>query len=144
MRAKGQSQIIQFMMFFVIGLAIFIVISNVFNERLEFYAGDVADANRKLINTHFSALMVQAMVSCKECDEFSSTTKIGNITASSVTEVGVNDEKLSVISQPQGIEFSSGAHNMLASLAGAGGSALSTEPIILSYSKTQNILRVLQ
>jgi hypothetical protein len=144
MRAKGQSQIIQFMMFFIIGLAIFIVVSNVFNDRLDFYGKDVADANRKLLNTHFSALVVQAMVSCKECDEFSSTTKIGNVTAGSVTEVGVNDEELAVISQPQGTEFSGGAHNMLEGLVAAGGSALSTQPIMISYSKTQNILRVLQ
>lgn len=144
MFSKGQSQIVQFMMFFIIGLAIFIVVSNVFNDRLDFYGKDVTDANRKLLNTHFSALVVQAMVSCKECDEFSSSTKIGNVTANSVTEVGVNDEELAVISQPQGIEFSSSAHNMLAGLVAAGGSALSTEPIVISYSKTQNILRVLQ
>jgi hypothetical protein len=144
MRAKGQSQIIQFMLFFLIGLAIFIIVGNVFKDRLDFYTADVVDANRKLINTHFSGLIVQSMVSCKECDRFNSTTKIANQTAGYASEVGVNDQYLTVLSQPGGLMFQSQAHNMLLSVAAAGGSALSTRPITLSYSKNQNILRIFQ
>lgn len=142
MRFKGQSQIIQFILFFMIGLALFLTIGGVFRGRLDFFAEDIADQNRKTINGYFSGLMVEELVSCKECDNVNLTTKLSNTTAGSFTQVGLNSTYLTTLSQPGAKQFSGKAHNLLAYLSGAGGLATSNRPIVLSYSKNQNILRV--
>ncbi len=143
MRSKGQSQIIQFILFFMIGLALFLTIGGVFRGRIDFFAEDIAEANRRMINTYFSALTIQSLVSCKECDNFNSTTRLVNTTAGSFTQVGLNGTSLLTLSQPGGKQYAGTAHSMLSQLTGAAGLALSAKPIILSYSKNQNILRVL-
>lgn len=144
MSCKGQSQIIQFIMFFMIGLALFLAIGGVFRGRLDFFADDIAEQNRKTINSYFSALAVQSLVTCKECDSFNFTTRLANTTAGSFTQVGLNNTNIITLSQPGGKQYATVAHNALLNLVGAGGLVLSSKPIILSYSKNQNILRVFQ
>lgn len=142
MPAKGQSQIIQFALFFLIGLVVFLIISGAFKGRVDFYGQDIADENRKLVNTYFSALIANAVLTCKECDSFSVRTKLQNTTIGKITEVGLTNTYLTVISRPGREEYRTNAHNLLLSLVAAGGSARSQETIILSYLKNQNILRV--
>lgn len=139
---KGQSQIIQFILFFMIGLALFLTIGGVFRGRIDIFADDIADQNRKLINSYFSSLAVQALVTCKECDGYNVTTRLSNTTAGSYTQVGLNDTNLVTISQPGGRRYDGSAHGLLMQLEGAGGLATTSRPIILSYSKNQGILRV--
>jgi hypothetical protein len=144
MPAKGQTQIIQFALFFLIGLVIFLVVSGAFKGRVDFYGEDIATENRKLISTHFSALIANAVLTCKECESVSIRTKLQNTTVGKVTEVGVTNTYLSVISRPGREEYRSNVHNLLLSLVAAGGSGRSQETIILSYLKNQNILRIFQ
>lgn len=142
MAAKAQSQIIQFILFFMIGLALFLTIGGVFRGRLDFFTEDIAEQNRRTINNYFSALTVGALVSCKECDSFNITTKLSNTTAGSFTQVALNSTDLITLTQPGAKQYSGKAHNLIASLVGAGGVGTSNRPIVLSYSKNQNILRV--
>lgn len=143
MLAKGQSQIVQFIMFFMIGLALFLTIGNVFRGRLDLFTDEIADENRQMINKYFSALTIESLVSCKECDNFNITTKLSNTTAGSFTQIGLSNTNIVTVTLPGNRQYSSTAHNMLSELAAAGGLAISNKPIILSYSKNQNILRVL-
>lgn len=140
--SKGQSQVIQFILFFMIGLALFLTIGGVFRGRVDFFAEDIAEQNRRTINSYFSAIAIEALVSCKECDNFNSTTRMSNTTAGSFTQIALNDTNLIAISLPGGKQHATSAHNILLGLAGAGGLQISSKPIVLSYSKNQNILRV--
>ena len=145
MSAKGQSQIIQFMMFFMIGLAMFLTIGGVFRGRLDFFSSDISEENRKLVATYFSSLAIQSIVSCKECDDVNITTKISNTTAGSFTQVLLAGPNIVTSTQPGGAStYTTSAHNILSVLTAASGSAISAKPIILSYSNNQKVLELLQ
>jgi len=143
MPTKGQSQVIQFVLFFMIGLALFISISGTFRGRIDVFTDDIADQNRKTINSYFSALSVKELVSCKECDNINITTKISNTTAGAFTQVWLNTTHLVTITQPGAARYATTMHNLTRGLVDAGGLQISSKPIILSYNKTQNILRIL-
>jgi hypothetical protein len=144
MSAKGQSQIFQFILFFVIGLALFIAISGIFKGSVDNSAKDISAANRELINNHFSVLAVHAIATCKECDNYNTTVRLSNTTAGSFTQVVLTPGRLATITLPGGSEHQSSAHNMLSSLSNAIGLGSSGKPIILSYSKAQNIMELKQ
>lgn len=146
MPSKGQSQVIQFIMFFMIGLALFLTIGGVFRGRVDFFADDIASQNRMTVNSYFSALAVSEMVDCKGCDNVNITTRLSNTTAGSFMQLFLDPRdgrSLTTISQPGGANYTSGAHGLLASLSNLAGVQTSNKNIILSYSKNQNILRVL-
>ena len=144
MMLKGQSQIIQFLMFFMIGLAIFLIIAGAFRDKLDFFAEDITGKNREVINNYFSALSVQALVTCKQCDNVNISTRLTNTTAGAITQVGFNNTNLVTISKPGNKEYSSTTHGLLEDLTAATGVVLSSKPIVLSYTKNQNILRIVQ
>lgn len=140
--SKGQSQIIQFMMFFMIGLVLFLAISGVFRGRLDFFAEDIADQNRRLISGYFSALAVNELVTCKQCDNVNITTVLVNTTAGSFSQVRLNNSFLAAFSPPTPGESALTVHNLLAEVSTKLGSAVSNRPIILTYSRGQSILEV--
>lgn len=142
MPAKGQSQIVQFIMFFMIGLALFLAIGGVFRDRLDLFSEDIADQNRRLIGAHFSALAVQGLVSCKECDSFNVTTRLINTTAGAFSQVSLNDTYLTARSPPTPGESALTVHGLLEGVSTKLGSAISNRPITLSYSRGQSILEV--
>lgn len=140
---KGQSQVVQFVLFFMIGLALFLSIGGVFRGRVDVFTEDIADQNRKTLNSYFSALAVKELASCKGCDNINITTRISNTTAGAFTQIALNNTHLTTITQPGAERYWTTAHNLTRGLAAAAGLQISSKPIILSYNKTQNILRIL-
>jgi len=140
---KGQSQVIQFVLFFMIGLALFLSIGGVFRGRIDVFTDDIADQNRKTLNSHFSALIVKELAGCKGCDNINITTRLSNTTAGAFTQVLLNNTHLTTITQPGSERYWTTAHNLTRGLTAAGGIQISSKPIVLSYNKTQNILRIL-
>jgi hypothetical protein len=141
--SKGQSQVIQFILFFMIGMAIFLSIGGLFRGRVDIFADDIAAQNRKMLNSYFSALIVKELVTCKGCDNINITTRLSNTTAGAFTQIALNNTHLTTITQPGADRYWTTAHNLTLSLTAAGGLQISSKPIIISYNKTQNILRIL-
>ncbi len=146
MAMKGQSQIIQFILFFMIGMAVFFWIGTTFRDRVDVFSGDILEFNRREMNSHFSALAVQGLTQCKQgCENVNFTTRLSNTTAGAFTEFSLNSSHLTVTSRPDNDEFAGEMHNATYGINKIG-KVTSNKPIVLSYSKNQNIieLRVLQ
>ena len=140
--SSGQSLVVQFILFFVIGLFLFIFIGNVFRAQSLLFREDVATAGRKLFGSYLSALIVTAYDSCKECDNVVIRGKIQNTTGSYFHQVQLSSAGLRISSIPDGQTYQSSAHNLNAETWS--GSAYSVKTIIFTLSKNQNNLVVSQ
>ena len=141
---KGQTQIVQFILFFMIGLAVFLSIGGVFRGQLDTFGNSVADSSRKLVASYFSAISISAIDSCKECDNFNTTIQLQNRTANFFLEVLGTRDGLDVRTQPGNETYESSLHNLVISLVESSGFGASIGPIVLSFNKNQNKLRVVQ
>ena len=141
---KAQSQIVQFILFFMIGLGVFLSIGSYFRGRLDIFGDTVAESSRKLTASYFSAISINAISSCKECDNINTTIKLQNRTANFFIEVTGTPNGFNAMTQPGNESFSSAIHNLVLSISGVNGTGASDEPIVLSFNKNQNKLRVVQ
>jgi flagellar basal body-associated protein FliL len=138
---KGQYLIIQFVLFFLIGLSVFIAFGHIFKLKADTFREDVADSTRKLINSYISSLVINFFDNCKGCDLVNVSIRIENKTAEYVNELYLASSGLNVITQPTGKNYLSTIHNLNSTLSLSGSSA-STKPIILTLTKNQNKLEV--
>lgn len=139
---KGQSQIVQFILFFMIGMAMFFWIGNAFRDRVDIFSEDILNSNRREMNSHFSALAINAIAQCKTgCENVNFTTRLSNTTAGAFTEFSLNGTYLTVTSRPDNDEFAGQMHNATYGISKLG-KVTSNKPIVLSYSKNQNILEL--
>lgn len=139
--SKGQWLVIQFVLFFLIGLTIFLAIGNIFRIRADIFKEDIANSTRKLINSLVSSLVINSFSSCKECDYSKVSIKIENTTAEYFFEIHSNNSGINVVSQPGGKNYLSSVHNLNSTLNFSGKST-STKTIILTLTKSQNKLEV--
>jgi thioredoxin-related protein len=139
---KGQYLVIQFLLFFLIGLSVFLALGNIFRYQADVFGSNVADSYRKLLNTYISSAIIYGFNNCKQCDVIKITIKVKNETAEYFYEIHYTSAGLNVISQPGGKNFLSSVHNLNSTLSPAGTFATSVNPIILTVNKTNNILEV--
>lgn len=128
---KSQSMIIQFILFFVIGLSLFLSIGNFFRLQHDTFREDVADLHRELINSYFSSLIITSVDSCKQCDFVKNDISLERMTAGYFVDVSLDSSGLTVSTQPEARSFSSSAHNFNSSLNFISSSAPSVRPISL-------------
>ena len=142
MPLKGQSLILQFVIFFIIGFTIFIGVSQLFSFQSDIFKGDVSIENLKLINSYIASLSVASVDSCKQCDYVNLTFKTMNTTAGNffVTSLGSYGINVS-IPFATNLQFISSIHNLNESIQ-TGGSVISTKPLSLTFNKTENKLYI--
>lgn len=138
---KGQWLVIQFVLFFLIGLIIFIAIGNIFKIRADNFREDIANSTRKLINTYASSLIINSFTNCKDCDYSKVSVKVENTTAEYFFEIYAGGYGLNVVTQPGGKNYTSSIHNLNSTLA-LSGSSTSVKTIILTLTKSLNKLEV--
>ncbi|MEM5801875.1 MAG: hypothetical protein QXQ18_00610 [Candidatus Aenigmatarchaeota archaeon] len=136
---KGQSLVIQFTLFFLIGLGLFVVIGNVFKSYSDVLREDIAAEARKLLNSYFSSLAVISINSCKQCNYVEVKTKVENTTADYFHQVTLSSLGLNVISQPGTKNFLASIHNLNTTYSLLGTSS-SAKTIIFTFTKNQNKL----
>lgn len=139
---KGQSLVVQFILFFLIGLSIFLAISNFFKLQSDIFREDVADVTRKTINSYLTSIVISSYDTCKQCDSVNVTVKLQNTSADYFYEIFLTSSGMNVISQPVGKNYLSSMHNLIYSLAIESSSVVTQNPITLTYSKNQNNLGV--
>jgi hypothetical protein len=140
--SKGQSLIIQFIMFFLIGFTIFIGVSQFFRYQSDIFKDDVTRESLKIINSYFSSYAIASVASCKQCDEVNLTFKTANTTAGNFFEVSFGSYGANVtIPFVTNVKFISPAHNLNESFQ-LNGSVPSTRPITLTFNKMQNKLYI--
>jgi len=137
---KGQSLIIQFILFFVIGLALFLTVGGFFRYQSDRSANEIVSDSLRLTNSYFSSASISLIDSCKKCDEATYKIVLANKTAGSFFNVSLLKNSLNVLT-PQNKFFESSIHklNLTTSLSG---SSSSNKPISLTYRKSNNQLVV--
>lgn len=137
---KGQSLIVQFILFFLVGLSVFLSLGNFFRLQLDVFGGTISEKSRELLSSFVTANFI-SLNSCVACDTANSTLRVQN-PQNVFLEVLLDSDSLDVISQPDAKVTTSTMHNLLLSFVSGSGRAVAIQPIILSLIKTQNILRV--
>ena len=132
---KGQSLIVQFLLFFMIGLGLFGAIGGIFRLQSDIIREDIAKANRNLINSYVSSIMVSMANSCKECDFINYSIRLKNVTANYLMVLNLSKKGLQVSSEPGGGINSTSIHNLNYTLE-LGGNASSSHTIILRFNST--------
>lgn len=135
---KGQSLVIQFVLFFLIGFALFLGIGNFFRLQSDIFKADVASSGLELTNRYLSSIIITAN-SCRGCDFINISTKIQETYAGYYLEMELSKQGLNVSTVNN--NFISSIHNINSSLSPSGKSS-SARPITLTLMKSQNKLEV--
>ena len=136
---KGQSLIIQFLVFFLIGFSLFISIGTFFKYQSDLFRDEITSSSIKLANSYISSNIITLLKNCKQCDTATISTSISNLTAGEAIQINLSSSGLNT-SMPTKY-FNSPVHNLNYSLAFSGKS-YSFKPITLTFDKNQNILEV--
>lgn len=139
---SGQSYIMQFILFFLIGIGLFIGIGNFFRIQYELIREDTADVSIEMINGYLSSLVVASVDSCIQCGTVEHIVKISDTTAGYFLEVLLNESGLVVSTVPPERGHVSSINNLNYSVDFVDGSAPSIQPINLTYDRNLNKLEV--
>ncbi len=134
---KGQSLIIQFLLFFVIGLALFTTISGIFRLHSEVLRSDIAESSRELTASYISSIAISMASNCKDCNFTTYSLKLENTTANYMHILNLSSRGLRIFSEPEGGSSNVSIHLLNQTLT-MGRAAFSTEPIILRFNNTGN------
>ena len=138
---KGQSQIIQYVLFFLIGLSMFGIVGNFYKLHADSLRERITSYSREMLSSYISAYAVQSFTNCKSCDSINITIVVPNTTAGYYHEFYLLPTGLIVKSIPSEKTYTSTLHNLNQTLSFYGFSP-STKPIVLSLIKDQNKLLV--
>lgn len=139
---KGQSLVIQYVLFFIIGLSVFLGIGSFFKFQSDIFRTEIIDAGLKITNSQITGLMSVAHESCKLCDYVQLTFKPRNSTASYQYIVITNSSGIYIISGLSPYFYSSSSHNLNYSLSFVPSKVISTRPLTLTFNKNQNTIGV--
>ena len=138
---KGQSQIIQYVLFFLIGLSIFGIVGNFYKSQADSLREIIDQYSREMLTSYISGYAIHSFTNCKLCNSTNISLRISNKTAGYYHEFYLTQNGLEVRSVPSEKHFFSTIHNLNETLTFYGFSS-SIEPIVLSYIKNQNKLLV--
>lgn len=109
---KGQSLVLQFLLFFIIGLGLFLSIGGFFRLQSDIFREDIANSTRKLLNSYISSMIVTQEATCKGCDFVEILVKLENTTANYFYELFLGSPGLFIRSQPGGKGYVASIHNL--------------------------------
>jgi len=136
---KGQSLIIQFALFFLLGFSLFITIGSFFKSQSESFRSESIEYNTKLANSYLSAFAIVLVDNCKNCDQASVLIKLENTTAGYFFEEKLSSLGLNISAPGTPQSFTSSIHNLNCS-TDFFGRASSAKPIYLTFNRSQNVL----
>jgi len=139
---KGQTLIIQFILFFLIGFSLFTSIGLFFKYQSDLFKSDVTNFNLRLINSYVSAAAMTELVSCKQCDFVNITLKLQNTTAGNFFEIGLNSLGVNTSVPASQKNVTTSIYNLNASYSLLNSLSASVKPISITFTKSQNNLRV--
>jgi len=142
MKIKGQSLIFQFILFFLVGLALFIGIGNFFRAQSDILRKDASGLSVEVINNYISSAAVASIDSCKECGTVENKLRISDTVFGYFLKVSLASNGLTISTPPPDRNYTSSVNNLNASVNMAVGSAPSIEPINLTYNRNQNKLEI--
>jgi len=142
---KGQTNVVQFVLFFLVGLAIFTAIGNFFRVQSEILRDDLSEYSVEMINGYMSSIIMTSVDGCKGCDTVENTIKLSDTVFGYFLEIEIDDdEMLTVYTVPDSAEHTSSIHNLKESISISTplGAVSTIQPINLTYDRTQNKLEI--
>lgn len=137
---KGQSLIIQFILFFIIGLALFLTVGNFFKLQFDVARSDIINSNLRIVSSYVSSTIINLVDSCKQCEYANVMLSLENKTGYAV--------KVQLTNNPRGLNVStenkfyfSPIHNLNETFDMTGESS-SFKTLSLTLNRTKNELRV--
>jgi hypothetical protein len=140
--SSGQSLIFEFLLFFLIGLGLFIGIGNYFKIQSDMLRGDVAPYSVELANNYLSAVIVSSIDTCKQCDSMETQLKLSDTVFGYYLNVSLAKGALSIRTSPPGFQSNSTVNNLNYSLSFSEGWVPSTQAINLTYNRNQNKIEI--
>ncbi|MEM5773323.1 MAG: hypothetical protein QXL86_03850 [Candidatus Aenigmatarchaeota archaeon] len=137
---KGQTIVIQFLLFFLIGFSIFISLGSFFKYQSDLFRQEVLASGINLTRTYISSAIIAMFDSCKECDFVSLSLEVYNTSAGYPLIITTQNSMLNVSSVP--MSSATSVHNLLGYPLTIRGSSSSAKPIVLTFNRTNNILEV--
>ena len=139
---KGQTIIVQFVIFFLTGFFIFISIGTFFKYQSDLFRKIILSSNMNLTNSFLSSVVITLVDSCKECDFVNTTIKTQNTSAGYPIEILIRNSNLET-SIPTTTELLvTTIHNLLVGTLNATGASSSAQTIILTFNRTNYTLKV--
>lgn len=138
---KGQSLIIQFILFFMIGLSLFLGVGSFFRYQSDVYKVDTSQENLLLVNSYISSVITAAYLDCKQCDNANITVKTMNTTSGNYFTLSMGSYGLNVSIPFTSLAEISSTNNFNASVAESGLVA-SIKPVTVTFNRTQNQITI--
>lgn len=137
---KAVSLIVQFAIFFAIGLGFFLIAGNLFRFQSDLIKQDILDSGTNLSASQMSAASIMAVNSCKSCDNVSIRIDQQGIAGYNPAYQLSNGLVLKI--EPENKIVQSPMHNLHHSITFDATEASSTRAIALTYDRTKNKLAI--
>lgn len=140
--AKGQSYVIQFLMFFIIGMSLFILLGNFFRYQSENIRSQLLEYSTEMIGSHISSLVVSSIEGCPDCGVVEHSFRLARTYAGHFIEMDIDRSGLKVKTAPEAAEYDSSFNLLNNSVDIPQSSTSSVKTINLTYNKNQNKLEI--
>jgi len=135
---KAASLIVQFVLFFTIGLSFFLLAGNLFRFQSDLIKQEILDRGSTLLVKQLSALSIVAVDSCKSCDSVS--IKISPKTIAGYSPVYQLSGGVILKIEAENKAVQSTIHNLHHSITFDTKEVSSSKDITLTYDRTKNKL----
>lgn len=133
---KAQTYILQFIIFFAVGFAVFLGIGSFFKIQSDYFINELRYKNAKLTADYITSIAISLIDSCKECD-YSKAVINSNPNYEFIIKAG-NTWEIVLPNQRKHIFSLSNLNYSVSSV----GSAITTKPLTLTFNKIENKLMV--
>lgn len=138
---KAQVLVFQFILFFLLGLGLFIAIGNIFRLQLDILAKDILTQSLSLVNSFLNSAIIYSTVSCKGCGEINATLFLREKITHYYYKIDFTNSGINVSALDRPEHFFSTYHNLNYTIDFSG-KAFSVKPIILTFDRTNYKLEV--
>ncbi len=136
---KAVSLIVQFILFFLIGLSVFLSVGMLFSNQYVLVREDILEERIKNVANYFASQIISLYISCIECDYASLTINPENI--QHPYKIYLHEDNLTISVLDIGKNYSIKLNNFNQTLIFSG-EAFSGRPVILTLEKSNNKLRI--
>jgi len=140
--SKGQTTVIQFIIFFLIGFAVFISVGTFFRYQSDLFRQMILSSGINLTSSYLSSAVIAIVDSCKECDFVNLTIRTQNTSAGYPLDIAIVDSGLNISAPTTTESLATRIHNFLLYTLSASGSSSTFKPIILTFNRTNYNLTV--
>jgi len=142
MMTKGQTVVVQFVLFFLIGFLIFISIGTFFRYQSDTFRQMIISSSMNLTSSYVSSVAVALVDSCRGCDFANVSITVQNTSAGYPIDVIFLGSAFETFVPTTSESLFTTIHNLLIDTLTASGSSSSVKTIILTLNRTNNNLMV--